>query len=269
MSALLNKRILFVNDGESFFTTLKEELESRSFKVFEAGCNDLDVEYLKTNSIDLVILDHSHDGSVCDQILELSKSVELNKTLPVLSLVHDSVSQIEETLDAGAADYVTAEEKPDSIIRKIEAVLSEDSVFGDDIAIDITESEAVSGTAEVRVFVVEDDPLLRNLLSIRLQKSSFPHEFSTESGEIVPAIQQFKPDVIILDLMLPGKSGFEILEEVKQIDELKDVPVVVFSNKDGEENRNRAMELGANDFFVKAMTDLSELMEKIQTLVSK
>jgi len=67
--------------------------------------------------------------------------------------------------------------------------------------------------------------------------------------------------------MLPGKSGFDILAELKDDEVLKNIPVIVFSNRDGQEDRARAKELGAVDFYVKAMTDLSELIEKIEATV--
>jgi len=66
--------------------------------------------------------------------------------------------------------------------------------------------------------------------------------------------------------MLPGRSGFEVLTEIKNDKKLSDVPVVVFSNRDGQEDRQKASELGAKGFYVKAMTDLSELIETIESL---
>jgi DNA-binding response OmpR family regulator len=66
--------------------------------------------------------------------------------------------------------------------------------------------------------------------------------------------------------MLPGKEGFELLEELKKSEQTKNVPVIVFSNRDGVNDRKIAEELGATGFYVKAMTDLSELVEKIEAL---
>jgi DNA-binding response OmpR family regulator len=84
---------------------------------------------------------------------------------------------------------------------------------------------------------------------------------------VLPAMRQFNPDVIVLDLMLPGRSGFEVLAEVKADDKLQQVPVIIFSNKDTAEDKQKAQDLGARGFYVKAMTDLSELIELIESLV--
>jgi DNA-binding response OmpR family regulator len=66
--------------------------------------------------------------------------------------------------------------------------------------------------------------------------------------------------------MLPGKDGFEVFAELKADQQTRDVPIIVFSNRDGLNDRKQAQELGAAAFYVKAMTDLSELVAKIESL---
>jgi len=152
------------------------------------------------------------------------------------------------------------------VLSKIKATFGEEDLFSSSTVIDITPTKAHVTTTGIRVFVIEDDPLLRNLLSMKLERSNFPSEFSTDGANVLPQMYQFNPDVIILDLMLPGRSGFEVLTEIKNDKKLSDVPVVVFSNRDGQEDRQKASELGAKGFYVKAMTDLSELIETIESL---
>jgi CheY-like chemotaxis protein len=193
----------------------------------------------------------------------------LSKAVPVFSIVDDVEADIQLALTYGIADYITPKDDLSTVVKKIEAVFSEGEVFAGSSVIDISPIEADISSTGIKVFVVEDDPLLRNLLSLRLDKSGFPYEFSKDGKNVVPVIKQFKPDIIILDLMLPGISGFEILEQIKNDQEISDTPVLVFSNNDGVDDRARAKTLGANDFYVKALTDLSELMEYIETLVNK
>ena len=68
--------------------------------------------------------------------------------------------------------------------------------------------------------------------------------------------------------MLPVKNGFEILAELKADATLKSLPVIVFSNRDAQEDKQKVFELGADRFFVKAMTDLSVLIETIEELTA-
>jgi DNA-binding response OmpR family regulator len=67
--------------------------------------------------------------------------------------------------------------------------------------------------------------------------------------------------------MLPGKNGFELLAEIREDGQFKDTPVIIFSNRDSQEDRRKAKELGAAAFHVKAMTDLAELVTTIENLV--
>ena len=73
-------------------------------------------------------------------------------------------------------------------------------------------------------------------------------------------------NIVLLDENMPGMSGIEVLSEIKGAADLKNLPVIVFSNRDGQEDRKRAVQLGANAFYVKAMTDLAELIEQIETV---
>ncbi|MES2749507.1 MAG: response regulator [Patescibacteria group bacterium] len=120
--------------------------------------------------------------------------------------------------------------------------------------------------AVVRVLVVEDDPLLRNMLSVKLSNSHCPHMFSNDGLQALDLAKQFDPQVIVLDLMLPGKDGFEVLAELKADEQVKATPVIIFSNKSGDNERSKAIELGASAYRIKAMTDLNELIAEVRRL---
>ena len=112
----------------------------------------------------------------------------------------------------------------------------------------------------VRVFGVEDDPLLRMLLSTKFEMSSVQYDFSEDGLQVVDRVKQFRPTVILLDIMIGAVNGLDLLEEIKQNPELESIPVIVFSNQASYEERKRAQTLGANDYLVKATTDLSDLI---------
>jgi DNA-binding response OmpR family regulator len=116
----------------------------------------------------------------------------------------------------------------------------------------------------IRVFTVEDDTLLRNLLAIKFEKSNVPFEIADDGEDIVNKLKAFRPQIVIMDLMLPGRDGFELLEDIRADKSTAEIPVIIFSNKDSSEDRRRAAELGAKGFYVKAMTDLSDLMATIE-----
>jgi len=266
MKALAGVHVLIAGKKDDNFTSITTQLLSLGASVQTRSCKEVTANLIESQQIKLIILNHLTDDKICNNIATLMQDDLASKSIPVLVLVDDSIDDIQNVLVQGAADYITKTEETESIIQKVTAVLHGDTMFSSSEAIDITPEKAQVFSTGIRVYVVEDDPLLRNLLSIRLNKSFFPYEFSKNGDGAVANMKRFKPDTIILDLMLPGMSGFDILASLKKEPDLKDIPVIVFSNKDGSEDRLRAKELGANCFYVKAMTDLSELVEKIEAL---
>ncbi len=248
--------------------SVKKHITEVGATVASVACSDVTAEFVKKLEYDLIFFTLQSDDEECEKALKTLNSEHVPQEIPVFILTSHTDRHIKEALCYGAADYITPDEDTESIMAKVNAVLNGSEVSGGAV-IDITPPEVSVTTKGIKVFVVEDDPLLRNLLSIRLERSNFPYEFSTDGKQALAAMKQFKPDVIILDLMLPGISGFEVLEQVKESQELRSVPVIVFSNKDGQEDRKRAADLGAAAFHVKAMTDLAELITKIQEIVKK
>ena len=79
--------------------------------------------------------------------------------------------------------------------------------------------------------------------------------------------QKLKPDLILLDLLLPGLDGFEVLKRVRANEALKETPVIIFSNLGQKEDIERAKGLGANDFLIKANFTLDDVVVKIKTFL--
>lgn len=266
MSILTGKQVLVVGEENSQILHLEDTLMAHGVKVHKSTCADTTIEKITELVIDFILVNYAENKSDCKDVLKLLRDTNFDTAIPVFVIVEENDTDIQEVLSHGAADYVTPHEEVQSVIHKIKTIFGQGSDFSASTTIDITPPEASVTSTGIRVYVVEDDPLLRNLLSLRFAKSSFPFEFSNDGQHTLPAIKQFKPDVIILDLMLPGKSGFEVLEEIKSDSVLRNIPVVVFSNRDGQDDRQKAQELGAVGFYVKAMTDLSELVETIESL---
>ncbi len=117
-----------------------------------------------------------------------------------------------------------------------------------------------------KVLLVEDDQFLSSLLKNRLEKEKFDVTLAHDGTEALTALRATKPDIILLDIILPGKSGFEILEEMKADPQLKDktsIPVIIISNLGQESDVERGKELGAVDYFVKAKISIDDLVKKV------
>lgn len=121
----------------------------------------------------------------------------------------------------------------------------------------------------MKVFVIEDDPFLNKAISVKLKKEGFETDLALDGLEAIEKLKTTpKPDLVFLDLMLPRKSGFEILEEIKKADSpLKDVPVVIMSNLGQEDDIKRGLSLGATDYLVKANIKIDEVVKKAKEIL--
>jgi len=117
------------------------------------------------------------------------------------------------------------------------------------------------------VLLVEDDRFLSSLLKNRLTKEGV-NVLYAEDGEVaLQILRDQRVDLVLLDIILPKKSGFEVLEEIQQNPLLKNGPVIIISNLGQEGDMARGKELGAIEYFVKAQTSIDDLVKKIKEFI--
>lgn len=116
-----------------------------------------------------------------------------------------------------------------------------------------------------KVLIVEDDEFLRSLTAKRLEKEGYEVAVAVDGESANGIAVANKPDLILLDLLLPGLDGFEVLKRARADEVTKNTPVIVFSNLGQREDIEKAKGLGANDFLIKANFTLDDVIEKINT----
>ena len=116
------------------------------------------------------------------------------------------------------------------------------------------------------VLIVEDEPFLRDLCSKKLTVLEYGVETAINGEEAMEKISSVKPSIILLDLVLPVISGFEVLEKVRtQADEsISGIPIIILSNLDDQEDIDRAIDLGANDYLIKSNFTPDEIIGKMK-----
>lgn len=118
-----------------------------------------------------------------------------------------------------------------------------------------------------KIMIIEDDDFLRSLAVTKLEKEGFTVTMAANGQEGLAALQADAPDLLILDLMLPIMSGFDVLKSMKADEKLKSIKVIVFSNLGEESDIKTCLDLGANDYMVKANFTLDELVDKIKGIL--
>ncbi len=115
-----------------------------------------------------------------------------------------------------------------------------------------------------KVLVVEDETFLSQLLKNRLTKEGINVITARDGEEAINILKTEKPDLILLDLILPKKSGFEVLEQIQSDPLLKSAPVVITSNLGQDSDVARGKSLGAVAYFIKAQTSMDDLISNIE-----
>lgn len=117
---------------------------------------------------------------------------------------------------------------------------------------------------KISVLVVEDDRFISNAFKTKFESAGFTCKSAFNGEEALEILQDFVPSIIILDLVMPVKNGFEVLRAVRQDARLKEVPVIVATNLGEEQYIVKAKEMGANDYILKSELSLSDLVNKIK-----
>ncbi len=118
-----------------------------------------------------------------------------------------------------------------------------------------------------KVLVVEDDAILRQALTEFLEADNFSVIVATDGEEAVKFTKNNKPDIILLDIILPKKDGFDVIKEIKEDDNTKDIPIVLLTNLGSLSDIEKALALGATTYLVKGDYQLKEVMEKIKEIL--
>ncbi|MCK5027159.1 MAG: response regulator [Candidatus Pacebacteria bacterium] len=117
-----------------------------------------------------------------------------------------------------------------------------------------------------RILIVEDDDFLRGLLSHNLSDVGYKVDSARDAELALRFLARHFPDIILLDLMLPGMNGFDFLAEIKKTRQLA-IPVIVLSNLGSKEDIDMALSLGAVDFLVKANVTPAQIVGKVQSVL--
>lgn len=118
------------------------------------------------------------------------------------------------------------------------------------------------------ILIVEDDKLLRDLLTEKLQRSGFIVVGAIDGKQALEKLDVARPDLVVLDLVLPGLDGFEILRHIKEDPATKGIPVLVLSNLGDKDDIRRAKGLGAEEYLIKAHYTLDDITKRIEEMTT-
>lgn len=224
---------------------------------------------------DLVFLDITLPLLSGFEVLEDKQKDPAIRSIPVI-VISDSgqPAEIDRALTLGVKDYlVRAEFNPEEVMAKVRLQLG--NAGGKTIAKTAENirpkpaTGALAGLVGKKIMWVEDDKFLSDIIAQKLSTQGCVLFHATEGTEAFKILEREHPDLILLDILLPGIDGFEILKRIKSDEKTKHTPVVLLSNLGQKEDIEKGKMLGAARFLIKATVTLDEIISEIKAVLKE
>ncbi len=118
-----------------------------------------------------------------------------------------------------------------------------------------------------KILIVEDDKFLRELISQKILQEGYDVSEAVDGEKGVTSVKEVKPDLVLLDLILPGIDGFEVLSRIKADPETSKIPVIILSNLGQKDDIDRGLKMGAVDYMIKAHFTPAEIITKVRGIL--
>lgn len=259
---MTNKKILIIEDEATLLEAIEKKLKINGFQTITAKNGKEGMKKIESEKPDLVLLDIMMPIMDGFEVLEEMKRKQYLPKIPVIIISNSGQPvEIEKALKFGIRDYlIKAEFSPEEVLNKVNNVINKDNEI---------ERKNNDKKHSKKILIVEDDQLLLDLCCKKLQKEGFDIDIAIEGNTALEKIFSNKPDLILLDLVLPGIDGFEILKKIKENSDntIKKIPVIILSNLGQESDIEKGKKLGATDYLIKASVTMDEIVKKVKDLL--
>ena len=120
-----------------------------------------------------------------------------------------------------------------------------------------------------KIVLAEDDDILSKVLVEELEEMGFDTTPVRDGGKVVSKVDKIRPDLLLLDIRLPNKTGFDILKELKESPDLKEIPVLIITMEDSDDDVKKGLELGAKGYIIKAQHAVGEMVDEVKNFFSQ
>jgi signal transduction histidine kinase/CheY-like chemotaxis protein len=236
--------VLVVEDDQDTAQLVRLLLESNSYRVLTTGRGQRALEIVHKSRVDLVVLDRLLPDVNGLKVLDVLKEDPSTTEIPVIFLT--IVEDDGEAVARGASAYITKPINEQLLLEQVKTALSRQG----------------------RVLIVEDDPDTVDVLTRALRRVGFSTESAVDGYEALAIARRVRPDVILLDLRLPGMDGYEALSHLKRNIATSTIPIIAISAHASNPlvERKRLMMLGATDFLPKPLT-IEELIAAVDRAI--
>ena len=115
-----------------------------------------------------------------------------------------------------------------------------------------------------KIVIAEDDKFISEMYIAKLSSEGFDVEYAQDGKEAIEKICEIQPDIVLLDILMPKMNGIEVLKKIRADKKIKNTPVIILTNANEKDHVSKAMEMGANDYLIKASFTPDEIVSKIK-----
>lgn len=260
---LKKEKILVIESDQSFQDKIVNALAQNGYTVIPSGTGAEGLKKLFDTLPHLVVVDAALSDMTGYDVLAKKVSEPALSKIPVfLTSTQNTSIEMNRVPEGSVAEFLAAlYSNPTDIVDKV------NRLFNHAALTDEPRETSASGGEKKKILWVEDDKLIGSILSKKLISSGFELTHAKNGEQALEDLKNMVPDVIVLDLLLPGMSGFDILQHIRMLGGgLEKVPVMILSNLSKESDIEKAKKLGARKFLVKAAASLDQIVSEIQGL---
>jgi len=115
-----------------------------------------------------------------------------------------------------------------------------------------------------KILLIEDEELIITLLQKKLEKEGYRISVARDGVEGIEKLKEDKPDLVLLDIVMPRMGGFEVMQEMRSDEDLRSIPIIIISNSGQPVELDRAKRMGARDWLIKTEFDPKEVLDKVK-----
>ncbi|MEK7641368.1 MAG: response regulator [Patescibacteria group bacterium] len=253
------EKILIIEANGEFATRVSDALKKEGYTVNVVTDGAEGLKAIYDTMPHLILVDIVLPTMTGYEIIEKKAAESLLAKIPVFLLSTQGVPINMRLVPQGAVKEFILDLHADAseILKKVNAEFGYGS---NDLGIAATPGD------KKKILWVEDDKLIGTILAKKLIASGFDLFHAKNGDEALEALKTIVPDAVVLDLLMPGMNGFDILQKVRAAPATNKVPVMILSNLNKQSDIDRAQTLGAQKFLVKAATSLDQIVVEIRAL---
>lgn len=247
-------QILLVDDDELVRDLVIRGIKNEKYEIKQAENGKIAIDHLQrmidfnVRKPDLIVMDVNMPEMNGFEALELIKQNSDLQSIPVIMLTRrDEDENVIRGISSGVLDYITKPFEVPELVNRIHKTLQRH---------------------KTKVLIADDDELIRDMLRQHFYRMGY-NVLTTQNGnETMERLQTDKPDIAIVDIMMPGMDGLAVLKQTKANSATADIPVIMLSAKSQQENILIGLESGANDYITKPF-DIDEVSARVSGILRR